>query len=127
MSPQVMQGIQEPYNLASRNLEAQLSGRGQLGSPRGGLSGTAAAGMGKFWENAAQGMGNQAWAMTGQQLQTAWQTGQHSLAYPFTALPALLGGTYPYPVIPGQQQSALPALRWYGVSNWWIRNGWFFR
>jgi hypothetical protein len=65
LDPSITQGMWEPYNQGANQLAEQLSSFGGLGSARGGVSGMGAAGLGKFWENASQNVGMNAWNMMG--------------------------------------------------------------
>jgi len=88
LDPGVMAGIREPYEEGAKMLAERFGAAGMGGSARGGMSGNAAAGFGKYYENAAQGIGQQAWNMT-----------SPGLRYPYDAALGLAGGTYPNPVV----------------------------
>lgn len=66
-------GMMEPYQEASKQLMEQMGAAGMGGSARGGISGNAAAGLGRFWEDAATGMGQQAWGMINPNAMAQWQ------------------------------------------------------
>lgn len=73
LSPEVMQGVWAPYQDASKQLQEQLGASGMGGSAIGGISGTAASGLGKFWEQAGRNVGQQAWGMVQPALSAEWQ------------------------------------------------------
>lgn len=95
----IQSGLLEPYTLASKQLAEQLGGYGQLGSARGGVSGSGAAGLGRFWEDAAQGMGMQAWNMINPNQMAQYQAGVAARQLPWLTYPNLLGSAMPTPYI----------------------------
>ena len=72
ISPDVMQGVWEPYNQASQQMAEQMGAGGMGGSARGGWSGAAGAGLGKFWEQAGRNVGQQAWGMMQPGMAAGW-------------------------------------------------------
>jgi hypothetical protein len=63
ISPEVKQGLWEPWNDAANQLQMNMGVQGQLGSPVGGYSGAAGTGLGKLYADAGQQVGMQAWNM----------------------------------------------------------------
>jgi len=117
ISPSIWEGIMNPYKQAEQQLMETLGAGGGLGSARGGFSGQGAAGLGKFWAEAAPTMGTQAWNMISPALQQGWGAGfqreqalwgeqmqQHK--YPWQAGPSMLSMGMPTPYT--QQQQARP-------------------
>lgn len=72
MSPEVMAGLNAPYDDARSQMFETLGGTGQLGSARGGFSGAAGAALGEFEANRARDIGLQAWQMTLPGMQQKW-------------------------------------------------------
>ena len=72
LSPEVMAGIWSPYEEGSRQLQEQLNAIGGLGNQVAGVSGQGAAGLGKYWADATNDVGLQAWNMISPALQTGW-------------------------------------------------------
>lgn len=111
MSPQVMSGIQAPYQQGFDQMMETMGSRGQTGSARGGYSGTAGAATGIYSEQAARGIGGQAWNMSypGMQAQYRAELDRNITAYnrPFQEAQlaaGLMGGTYPTSIIhPGSE------------------------
>jgi len=95
----IQSGIMEPYTLASQQLAEQLGSYGQLGSARGGVSGAGAAGLGRFWEDAAQGMGTQAWNMINPNAMAQYQAQVQSQQLPWATFPSMFGSAMPTPYI----------------------------
>lgn len=75
LSPQVMQGLWEPYNEGGRQLMEVMGGAGRLGSESGGISGNAAAGLGQFYQDASKDVGLQAWQMASPGMWGDYQSG----------------------------------------------------
>lgn len=73
VSPDVKQGLWQPYTEASQQLSEYMGGRGQMGSPRGGFTGAAGAGMGEIMARGAQNVPMQAWEMGSQGRMADWQ------------------------------------------------------
>lgn len=73
LSPDVMAGLQAPYDEARKQLIENVQSKGMLGSQRGGYSGSAAAALGEFEAKKAEQLGLQAWQMTGPMMQQQWQ------------------------------------------------------
>ncbi len=115
ISPAVWAGIMHPYQRVEQQLMETLGAGGGLGSARGGFSGQGAAGLGKYWAEAAPGIGMQAWNMISPALQKGWAADlqrQQSLwaeqmqqfKYPWQAGPSFLSMSMPQPFVqqPGQ-------------------------
>ena len=127
IAPEVMQGLEAPYDRARSQMFEQLGSMGQMGSP-GALSGAAGAALGKFEAGKADQLGLQAWNMMqpglesyrqdigrenlydvgglNQQIgqdyrmaQNVWNQQSQMSQFPYTSLPGMMGGTYPNPVI----------------------------
>jgi len=112
ISPEVKEGLWAPWNEAAGQMMEKMGGSGQLGSARGGYSGTGERALGEFYSKAGQNVGLQAWQMTQPAMKTGWaaeydktqqdyanqmtQWGleQEAIQYPYKSLPGLMGGTY---------------------------------
>ena len=83
VSPDIKQGLWQPYKEAGAQLSEQMGGQGQWGSARGGPSGAAGAAMGEIASNAAMNVPMQAWEMGQQGRQNTWnaQLGQNQQGY----------------------------------------------
>lgn len=143
LSPEVMAGINAPYDESRNQLMEQFGGAGEIGSPSAGYSGAAGAALGKFEAERAKNVGLQAWQMTQPGLQ--WQAGANqnaqmmnwantaeSYKFPFTALPGLLGGTYPTPIVNQSPSMAnnlgagiMGGLGGYGFGQQYGMNPWY--
>lgn len=121
LSPEVMAGLNAPYDDARDQLMERMGGLGQGGSAGAGYSGAAGAALGEFEATRANNIGLQAWQMTqpglfadynaqlgrnqwtanvGQQANVMeWQNRAESYKFPYTSLPGLVGGTYPSPIV----------------------------
>ena len=110
LSPNVMEGLWSPVNEGARQMMETMGMSGQLGSGRGGFSGAGGTALGKFYEDAAQNVGLQAWQMTGPQMQHAWDAIVQREMLPYAILPGLVGGTYSNPVVGGGGGSALGTI-----------------
>ena len=73
IAPEVRQGMWEPWNDASNQMMANMSGIGQLGSPGAGMSGAALNAQGSLYADAGQQVGMQAWNMMQPGQQAMWQ------------------------------------------------------
>ena len=73
ISPEVKQGLWEPWNDASNQMMQNMSGVGQFGSPGGGMSGAALNAQGSLYADAGQQVGQQAWNMMAPGQQAMWQ------------------------------------------------------
>jgi len=73
ISPDVLAGVMKPYQNVEQQLMETLGAGGGLGSARGGFSGQGAAGLGKYWAEAAPSIGNQMWSMIKDPLAQGWQ------------------------------------------------------
>ena len=127
LSPDVKAGAWQPYLEGAQQLAEMLGSYGQ-GSQMGGASGSMQAGLGQFFSDASQQVGQDLWKMSSpgaftdygaqaqqmmlpyqqaiQERQTdygtsmnMWQQGQQQAALPFSILPGLMGGTYSNPVV----------------------------
>lgn len=114
IAPEVMAGIREPYQQASEDLMSQLGQAGVGGSAAGGLSGTAADSLGRFWSDAGTQMGQQAWSMMQPGMQSQWQAeqqrnnaiwqaGLQARQAPYSMLTSLAAGAAPQAVIEQKQ------------------------
>lgn len=110
-------GMMEPYQEASQQLMEQMGAAGMGGSARGGISGNAAAGLGRFWEDAATGMGQQAWGMINPNAMAQWQMQNTMQMEPWrmenqNAMQAwaqdIAARQSPYSIIPGMAGGAMP-------------------
>lgn len=72
VSPDVKAGLWQPYQEASQQLTEYMGGRGQMGSARGGFSGSAGAGMGEIMAQGAMNVPLQAWQMGEQGRMAGW-------------------------------------------------------
>ena len=111
LSPDVMKGIWEPYNEGANQMMETMGMNGQIGSARGGYSGTGGNAMGRYYADAATDVGKQAWDMTSPGLMNEWQARLQALLLPYGIFPGMMGETYPNPVVkqgsPGLGQSLL--------------------
>jgi hypothetical protein len=73
IAPEVRQGLWEPWNDAANQMQMNMGGRGQLGSPGAGYSGAAGTGLGQLYADAGQQVGMQAWNMMQPGQQAMWQ------------------------------------------------------
>lgn len=99
ISPQVMAGLEAPWNRAQSQMFETLGAGGQLGSAEGGFSGAAGAALGEFSAQKAQGIGQQAWGMTQPGLQAGWQAQLQQNQFPYSLLSGMLGSSLPTPVV----------------------------
>jgi len=119
IAPEVRAGVMAPYVEASQQLGEQLATYG--GSARGGMGGSAAAGLGRFWGDVGQQYGRDLWSMVQPAQQAGWQAelgrgretwgaglgrardiwGQEQMAkqFPYTAIPGMFGASMPSPVV----------------------------
>ena len=97
MDQNIMAGIREPYQDASKQLTESMGGTS--GSARGGASGTLGATQSDFWSKAGTQMGQQAWNMVSPIQQMGWQAELQGNQFPYTAMPGMMGGTYSQPVV----------------------------
>ncbi len=73
LSPEVMQGLWSPYNAGAQQMMETMGAGGNLGSARGGYSGTGENALGRFYSDAATDVGLQAWKMTQPAMMANWQ------------------------------------------------------
>ena len=117
ISPDVWSGIMQPYQKVEKQLMETLGAGGALGSAMGGFSGQGAAGLGKYWAEAAPGIGMQAWNMISPALQQGWGAGlqqaqnlwaeqMQQYKYPWQAAPSFISMGMPFPYV--QQPSGSP-------------------
>lgn len=113
LDPSVRAGIEEPYMRGMEMLEERLAGRGALGSPRAGISGTATDVLGQYMQQAGPAMAQTGWGMMLpgmlQEQQQAW--GAQTLPYQTEAqvnLANLQAGLMPYQMLPMLLQMAQP-------------------
>lgn len=133
ISPDVMEGLWEPYEFAASQLGERMGAGGQLGSARGGYSGTAGDSFGRFYAEAGKDIGTQAWNMMSPGIMANWsaQLGQNQNLwmqqlqrnmYPYSIMSGMLGASMPNTVVnqgsQGVMQSILPALAMGWASNW---------
>lgn len=64
LSPEVMRGLNAPYDEARSQMLENMGATGQVGSAAGGYTGAAGAALGEFEANRANQIGLQAWQMT---------------------------------------------------------------
>ena len=64
LSPEVMQGLWSPYNAGANQMMETMGAGGNLGSARGGYAGTGENALGRFYADASNDVGLQAWQMT---------------------------------------------------------------
>ena len=117
MSPEIKQGMWEPWNDAANQLQMNMGGQGQLGTPGAGYSGAAGTGLGQLYADAGQQVGMQAWNMMQPGQQAMWQAnlGRNVQEYqtslqpwqqnhqsemeawrmPYSMAPGLMTGSYP--------------------------------
>lgn len=83
VSPDVKQGLWQPYKEAGQQLSEVMGGQGQWGSERGGPSGAAGAAMGEIAAQGARNVPMQAWEMGQQGRQNMWgaQLGANQQGY----------------------------------------------
>lgn len=129
MDSGIKAGIWEPFQDASNQMLAGMNRGGQMGTPSGGYSPAAGAAMGEFYSNAAPKVASQAWDMFGpqrqydmwaaganQQAQMAqWGAQNDAMSFPYRAMPGMLGGTYPEPIV--SQPSTLPGSAMNMIGN----------
>lgn len=72
ISPEVKAGVWAPYEEGGNMLQEKLGSIGGLGNQRGGVSGEAAAGLGKYYSNATTQAANQLWGMSQPAMQAGW-------------------------------------------------------
>ena len=117
ISPAVWEGIMQPYQRVEQQLMETLGGQGGLGSARGGFSGQGAAGIGKYWAEAAPGIGMQAWNMISPALQQGWAAelqkqqalwgeSLQQFKYPWQAAPSYTSMSMPQPYMQQPSQSS---------------------
>ena len=142
ISPNVMQGLWEPYDFAASQLGERMGASGSIGSARGGYSGTAADAFGRFYSDAGKDIGMNAWNMMLPGMQNQWQAeltrnmgmwgeqlglnkymAQQQLQqnqYPWNLAPTLWGASMPSTVVnQGQQglfESVLPIAEIMGMG-----------
>jgi hypothetical protein len=89
ISPEVKQGLWEPWNDASDQMMANMSGVGQFGSPVGGMSGAALNAQGSLYADAGEQVGMQAWNMMAPGQQALWQAnlGRNVAGYNTSLIP----------------------------------------
>jgi len=73
MSPEIMQGLYEPYNEAGRQMLELMGSRGQVGSAGSGYTGASGALLGELASQAGQQVGLNAWNMMAPYQMTANQ------------------------------------------------------
>ena len=73
LSPEVMAGLNAPWEDQRSQMLEFMGQRGQTGSGQGGYSGAAGAAIGELAGNAAQNIGLNAWEMTSPMAQASWQ------------------------------------------------------
>ena len=106
----VKKGLWEPWEQGANQLGERFGNAGMGGSARGGMSGSAAAGFGKYYQDAAKDVGMQAWNMVQPAQQAGWgaelgrgrelaQERLTSQQYPWQMAPGLLGGSAAYPIV----------------------------
>ena len=83
MSPEVKAGVWAPYQEGAQALQEQLGSIGGLGNQRGGVSGSAAAGLGQYYAKAAPQAAMSLWNMSQPAMQAGWnaQLGQNIAGY----------------------------------------------
>lgn len=124
LDPSIKAGIRSPYEDAGRQMLEIMGAKGQTGSVSSPYSGSAASATGKFWEEAARGMGQQGWNMISPALQQGWQAQlgsniagygqdvnqwQTSLGRNMNEYQAQLASAMmPYQMLPGITQQSLP-------------------
>lgn len=102
LDPNVTAGMWEPYERGSMQLAEQMGAGGMGGSARGGWSGAAGAGLGRFWEDASTSVGQQAWGMmqpSRKAQMQEWQQDIMARQFPYTAIPGIFGASMPSPVV----------------------------
>jgi hypothetical protein len=98
----IMSGLWEPYKQGSQMLMEQLGPQ----SARAGISGSGAAGLGKFWEQAGRNVGQQAWNMINPNAMAQWQMGNQNAMQQWAQ--NLYARQAPYSMIPGMAGGAMP-------------------
>lgn len=86
LSPEYMAGVWEPYNMGAQQMLENMGAQGVVGSGRGGYSGAASDALGRFYADASQQVGLD-----------AWNTGaayRNMMMFPYTSAYGALGGTY---------------------------------
>lgn len=73
LEPGVKSGIMQPFETGADTLAEQMNRYGQLGSARGGASGSAGASLGNYWAQAMPKAALTGWSMTEPGLEKAWQ------------------------------------------------------
>ena len=128
ISPNVKEGLWAPWNEAANQMMETMGAGGQLGSARGGYSGTGERALGELYSRAGEDVGMQAWKMTAPGMMTGYQNilqersadyqnymdmlnRDYSAAmtgwggamerekFPYTVIPAMMGGTYSSPIV----------------------------
>ena len=115
LSPEVMQGLWEPYEQGASQLAERMGAAGMSGSARGGYSGTAGDAFGRYYSDASKNIGTQAWNMTSPGMMANWgaQLGQGQEMWnaqlnqnmaPWNMLQGIWGASLPNTVVdPGSQ------------------------
>ena len=120
LSSDVMKGIWEPYNEGANQMMETMGMNGQIGSARGGYSGTGGNAMGSYYADAASQVGKQAWDMTSPGLMNEWQARLQALMLPYGIFPGMMGETYANPIVkqgsPGLGSQLLTAATGLGSS-----------
>lgn len=99
LDPSIKSGIREPYEYASKQLMEQMGAKGQTGSAMSPYSGSAQTAAGRFWSDAATGMGQQAWGMINPNAMAQWGMQQQANFLPYQMLPGVTQQSLPYPVV----------------------------
>jgi len=129
LDPNIMAGLNEPWNDAQDQMFESLGQAGSLGSGRGGLSGAAGAALGEFSADRASAVGLDAWNMVSPGLVAdynsnldmnrtsalnQWQASLQQNMAPFTSAVNLFGPSLPQllvdPGTPGFIESAIPGI-----------------
>jgi hypothetical protein len=76
-----------------------MGASGMAGSARGGWSGAASAGLGKFWEQAGRDVGLSAWNMINPNQMAQYQAQLTAQQMPWAAFPSMFGSAMPTPYI----------------------------
>jgi hypothetical protein len=121
LSPEVMGGLWAPWEEAGQALTHRLNAMGQLGSMRGGVSGSGETAMANLAADAATQVPLQAWQMTQPGMMAGWQAelGRNQFGVeqrladtraqwqamvsaqrmPYEIVPGMAGGSMPQPVV----------------------------
>lgn len=123
LSPEVMAGINAPWDDAQKQLQETMGAAGTSGSASAGYSGAAGAALGEFYADKANSVGLQAWNMVSPALQSEWgaQLGQNQwLAQQQTLQNAAARGELTQENMMNYQNSANQLLGNYdtGLQSW---------